>query len=404
MKKWLPYIIMVAAVVVLGALIISANRKLPRRMDERITLREKDKIPYGMAAARKLCVSLFPEASIASDDKGPGYWETVSPTTSNQAVIFVANYFNADTYELNQLANFAENGNYVFIIAKSFSSDAQTFFDFSYGQNIFSEFIGVAEDSLSVRLDTPAFSIDTPFVYPGKRMESWFYALDSTTTTVLGRGEKEPNFIRFNKGRGSVFVHSAPLAFSNYFILHKNNIRYFEQAFSVIPKNIRRIVWNEYYLSKTRSNDEKEPNWLSVLFRYPEFKWGLLTALFGLLLVILLGSRRSQRMIPGHSKPTNESLDFVTTMGRLYHNRRDHQNLSKKMAIYFLEHVRATYKLPTHTLDEQFIEALHFKTGYSRGDLNAIISFINFVRAGSSVTEYQLTNFQKQLESFYKNT
>jgi hypothetical protein len=123
-----------------------------------------------------------------------------------------------------------------------------------------------------------------------------------------------------------------------------------------------------------------------------------------LLLWVLLNSRRKQRMIPLHPKPKNESLDFVKTMGRLYYQRRDHQNLANKMGMYFLEHVRTTYKLPTNTLDESFIESLHYKSGHSRGELNAIISFIQHLREDGSVNEDQLILFHNQVESFYQNT
>jgi hypothetical protein len=109
-------------------------------------------------------------------------------------------------------------------------------------------------------------------------------------------------------------------------------------------------------------------------------------------------------MIPVYAKPRNESLDFVKTMGRLYYDRRDHQNLAKKMSIYFLEHVRSTYKLPTHTLDEQFVEALNFKSGYPKEDLNQIILFIQYLQDSGSVDEQQLIHFHNQLESFYQNT
>jgi len=91
-------------------------------------------------------------------------------------------------------------------------------------------------------------------------------------------------------------------------------------------------------------------------------------------------------------------------MGRLYYGRRDHQNLARKMGMYFLEHVRSTYKLPTNTLDESFIESLQYKSGYSRGELNAIVSFIQHLRADGSVNEDQLILFHNQVESFYQNT
>jgi hypothetical protein len=404
MKKLVPYFIVAGALVLITLLIVLGNHKRNRKMDERITLKERDKIPYGFAAAKELSATLFPRASFYSDENGPGYWEDILMNSDKQAVIIVAGYFNADNIEISRLMRFVKNGNCVFIIAQSFSEEAQSAFRFTYGQNGLS-FFGQGGDSLRVRLMKPYFQNDSLFVYPGKKFESWFESLDTAHTIVLGRNENHPDFVRLDYGDGSVFIHSAPLAFSNYFILHKNNIHYFEQAMSVIPSGINKIVWNEYYLlNRKPKNESREPNWLSVLLRYNEFRWGFGMLLFLLLLWLLLNSRRRQRMIPAHPKPKNDSLDFVKTMGRLYYDRKDHQNLAKKMSVYFLEHVRSTYKLPTHTLDEQFAETLHYKSAYSSADLNEIISFVQYLRNGGSINEQQLINFHRQLESFYQNT
>lgn len=405
MKKLWPYIIIFGVLALIFIIIVGANRKLPRRMDERISLREKDKIPYGTAAARSLISSLFPRATVTSDSKNPGYWKDVSVYSDKQAVILMSGYFNADEYEIKKIIEFVENGNYVFIIGRGFSTDAQTAFNFTYGQDNFSAIYNVVEDSLKVKLEKPSFASDSLYVYPGAKFESWFETFDTSHALVLGRNESQPNFIRMDIGEGAVFIHSAPLAFSNYFILHKNNIRYFEQALSVIPRKVEKIVWNDYYLNKRVSNNrERSPNWLGVLIKIPAFRAGFFVLLLLLLLWVLLSTRRRQRMIPEHAKPRNESLDFVKTMGRLYYERRDHENLARKMGIYFLEHVRSTYKLPTHTLDESFIEALHFKSGFSKGDLNEIVSFVQYLQDNGSVNEDQLIHFHNQLESFYQNT
>lgn len=407
MKKLWPYIIGFGVLALIFIVIIGANRKLPRRMDERVTLREKDKIPYGTAAARGLIGSLFPNASVTSDSKNPGYWNGVDYSSNKQAVILMSGYFNADEYELKKIMDFAQNGNYVFIIGRGFSTDAQAVFNFTCNQDNSSVFYGVVDDSLRLKLERPSFSSDSLFIYPGTRFESWFETYDTAHALVLGRNETYPDFIRMNIGEGSVFIHAAPLAFSNYFILHKNNIRYFEQVLSVIPPGVEKIVWNDYYLNKKVNNNNRQnrgTNWLGVLFKIPAFKAGFFVILLLLLLWVLLNSRRKQRIIPEHTKPRNESLDFVKTMGRLYYERRDHQNLAKKMGMYFLEHVRSAYKLPTHTLDEQFLEALHFKSGFARGDLNEIVSFVQYLQDNGSVNEQQLIHFHNQLESFYQNT
>ena len=70
--------------------------------------------------------------------------------------------------------------------------------------------------------------------------------------------------------------------------------------------------------------------------------------------------RRKQRYIPVVAKPKNDSLDFVKTIGRLYYDKGDHKNLSRKMGAFFLEHVRSRYKLPTGTLNEEFINNSYF--------------------------------------------
>jgi hypothetical protein len=404
MKKLVPYLVVAGILALITIVIVLGNHKRTRKMDERITLKEKDKIPYGFAAAKELSASLFPNASFFSDENVPGYWDEISMNSGKQAVIVVAGYFNADDTELSRLMRFVKNGNYVFVITQSFSEEAQSAFRFTYGQDG-SIIFGGGGDSLKVRLMKPFFPSDSLYIYPGKKFGSWFESFDTLHTVVLGRNEdNNPNFIRFNYGEGALFIHSAPLAFSNYFILHKNNIHYFEQAMSVIPNDIDKIVWNEYYLINRRSKDQREPNWLSVLLRYNEFRWGFGTLLFLLLLWLLLNSRRRQRMIPAHPRPQNDSLDFVKTMGRLYYDRKDHQNLAKKMSVYFFEHVRSTYKLPTHTLDDAFVEALNYKSGYSLEKLNEIIAFVRNIRNGERVNEQQLINFHNQLESFYQNT
>jgi hypothetical protein len=97
-------------------------------------------------------------------------------------------------------------------------------------------------------------------------------------------------------------------------------------------------------------------------------------------------------------------MDFVKTIGRLYFDKGDHKNLAKKMGAYFLEHIRAHYKLPTHTIDEDFINAVHHKSGYAVEEIRRIVRFIQFVDTAPAISENQLSEFHKELELFYQNT
>ncbi|HJW15699.1 MAG TPA: DUF4350 domain-containing protein [Flavisolibacter sp.] len=403
MRKYTFHIIAgLVAVAFLLILIFSVKNK---KMDERITLKQADKIPYGTAAAKELLPSIFPHASIYYNKLYPAYWDSLDMEQGNQAVIMVADLFNADEDEISRLISFVKKGNYVFIVAKSFSYEAAQAFHISYNENTIDQLLNHEEDSLKVQLEKPVFSSDRFFVYPGKKYESSIYALDTMKARVLGRGANgRPDFIQMQAGEGNIFIHVAPLAFSNYFILHKDNHVYYQAALSVIPASVDKVLWNEYYLVKPKGEKEKEPNWLGVLMKYPAFKWALLTGMLTLLVYVLLGMRRMQRMIPAWVRPQNDSLDFIKTMGRLYYDKRDHKNLVKKMASYFLDHVRSNYKLSTYTLDAAFARKLAHKTGYPEQEITLLVGFINDLDDLPALSDGQLTHFHKQLELFYQNT
>jgi hypothetical protein len=401
MKNSLPYLLGIAAILIIGSLIVTSKNSAAKKMDERVTLRSRDKIPYGTAVARTLLPALFPNASISADNKAPGNWDSIHLYSENTAVILVGRDFNPDEDELRALLRYAENGNYVFIIAKTFSSEAVNLFGFDYNRYEYES--SYFEDSLRLQLVSDA---SKTYVYPGKKFESPLFSLDTVRTRVVGSIEKSrPNFLRFKAGRGGIFIHSSPLAFSNYFILHKDNINYYQHALSVIPPEVKAIDWNEYYISKPQGLPrDKKPDWFGALMQYPSFRYGMITAMAFLFLSIILGMRRRQRMIPAYKKPSNDSLDFVKTLGRLYHDRGDHANLARKLAVYFLDHVRLHYKLATHTLDEGFTNSLHDKSGFGKKEIEEIVSFIISLQSDREVSDQQLADFHRQLELFYQNT
>ena len=407
MNKVLPYIL---GSILLGAVIIlfvTGSNKKNRTLDERITLRRQDKIPYGTYVAYRNLKHIFPNASIYTNKYEPGFWDSLSVHDSKQAFIAVCGRFDPDEDEMKRLISFAENGNDVFISAIKISYDAEKIIncgtnDYKQPSHFGDELVGT-DDTMNVALSDPPFDKVYKYSYSGKPYGSVFSRIDDKTTTVLGETEGLTNFIHLRAGKGNFYIHLSPMAFSNYFILHKNNMDYYEKALSVINPGVTKVLWDEYYLNKRSSdNARKKTSWLTVLFRYPALKAALLTAIFALLLYVLLEMRRKQRMIPVMTKPRNDSLDFVKTIGRLYYDKGDHKNLCKKMGAYFLEHVRNKYKLPTNLLDDEFVKNLQYKSGGEESEIRGIVSFIKWLDEAEVINNNQLTNFHKELESFYK--
>lgn len=406
MKKTLPYLLIGLVVAAIIFLFFTGNNASNRLFDERMTFRKRDKIPYGTFVAYENLKHIFPKATVSSDKQMPGDWDSLAPYGKRQALLIVSPFFNAEEEEMNSLLEFIKRGNDVFVSTMKVSYPAEKMVkcDIYYPVNTDGGWRINENDSLTVSLDIPVSRRVQKFSYPGKKYDFWFYEYDSLTTTVLGYSEGgNPNFIKLSAGKGHLFLHLAPMAFSNYFLLHKDNMAYYEKAMSVISPNTTKVVWDEYFLAKGQQDNEgKKSNWLSVFLRYPGLRWGLITALLALLTYVLLEMRRKQRPIPVINKPKNDSLDFVKTIGRLYHDKGDHTNLCRKMAAYFLEHVRTRYKLPTTELNDEFVQNLRFKTGIEEEPVREIVSFINHLNMAAVVTDKELVSFHKQLESFYK--
>lgn len=408
MKKYIPHILFVllgAAIVVLVITGSSYQKNKKRKLDERITLRKQDKIPYGTWVAWNNLQYLFPKADFFNNRYMPGYWRSISPDKSNQVLIIVTDRFDADRGEMQDLVELVKNGNDVFISARYISAAADKILNCtssSFDLNIVS--VDELSNNMELLLNNPPFDDKVDYNYPGKTFSSYFTEVDSIKTEVLGTDKRHrPNFIHLRAGTGNFYVHLEPLAFSNYFLLHKDNISYYEKVMSLLRPDAEKVVWDEYYLYKreARNKPSKKPGWMSVFMKHPALRAALLTAIGTLLIFVLLEMRRKQRPIPVIKKPKNDSLDFVKTIGRLYYEKGDHHNLCKKMSAYFLEYVRNNFKIPTGSLNEDFINSVHYKSGVEKEEIKRIVYFIQYLEDKKVISSQQLSEFHRNLEAFY---
>lgn len=419
MKKYIPHIILSLVAIAALVFLFTGNNNKDRKkvFDNRITLNRKDKNPYGAYIAYEGLKQLFPAASIYNNSEEPGYWDSISTYDSKQALIIISPRFYPDHNEMKKLLTFVENGNDVFVSTRFLSSEAENFIGSKTSNINVADVLNGTDfkykDTLAVSLASPPFGDNRSFTYGGQKYNAWIYDLDSSVAVKKGFDEAgQVNFIHLKAGKGNFYLHLSPLCFSNYFLLHHDNLTYYENVVSVISPATHKIVWDEYFIKKkdyylrsdgdSDSGGDDSDGSLSALFRYKEVKWALLTAILLMLIYVLFEMRRRQRIIPVMAKPKNDSLDFVKTIGRLYYERGDHHNLGRKMASYFLEHVRSRYKIPTSQLNDDFIQKLKFKSGVQEEEITSIVSFINQLNTTTAVTASQVANFHKQLETFYQ--
>lgn len=395
MPKSLKIYIGILLLILIGIMVIDANR--PKPIDWRQTFSLNDKIPFGLYVFNKEYKKVFEPQKVTQFNKTPyeffdeAYDFEELHYTINGTFFYVNNSFDIDDESVDELLYFASHGNNVFMSCN--------------------EFPRKLEDSLSFKMeydydrnDTITFSTinnNTKFkpFYKGIN-PMYFSKIDSTRTTVLGTqktksGKIQTNFIKIPHGNGNFYLHVQPIAFTNYYLL-KDNYKYTEDVLSYFPKE------NEVFWKVRRYNDENMiDSPLRFIFSQPALKWAWLFAIFGMLVFMFFNAKRRQRVIPIITPLRNTTVDFTKTIGNLYYQEKDYMNIIDKKIIFFLEKIRNDYYLDTFNLDDTFINRLHQKSGKSKEEISELIHLIKKLRNQFTATENEVVELNSKIEKFY---
>ncbi|HYC29906.1 MAG TPA: DUF4350 domain-containing protein [Chitinophagaceae bacterium] len=387
----------------LAPVMFSCNSSIEdKKINERVTLRHTDKIPYGTYVAFENLHFIFPGAEVEVNKISPSNYKSFTysydyPTEDNSAnektlYIIISPYFDPDLREYNALMRFIGQGNHVFIAADYWGRE--------FCDSLKMDVSDVYRDSVWTSVQNPVTYDSLAFTYPGNSIGGYFIKFDSTYANILGRNDSgNVNFIKHSyQGGGSLYMHASPLAFTNFFLLHKANNSYYNNVLSYLPKKVRQIEWDEYFRYGRRFSS------LQVIMEQPGLRaaFWIVLLIFGL--IFLFDSKRKQRIIPVIAPLKNASLDFVKTVGRLYYNYRDNKNLGLKMTAHLMDHIRSRYNIPTSTLDERFILTLASKSGYDNEALKKMIYMAKWMQDSPRIVETELMEFHKLTEDFYKHS
>ena len=124
--------------------------------------------------------------------------------------------------------------------------------------------------------------------------------------------------VTFPIGKGSITWACTPLIFTNFGILDNNNHEYIFRLLS--ETGGLTMIRTEAYLPVVQ---EAEQTPLRYIISQRPLRWALYLTLLTLLLAMLFGCRRRQRVIPVIQPPRNHLLEFVQLIGTLYYQRRD---------------------------------------------------------------------------------
>jgi hypothetical protein len=396
MSKTLKIYVGLLALLFIG--IIAIEFSTPPPINWQKTYNETQKIPYGTFILYEELSNLFPESKVHDITVTPyeyfdDYysWEDSSYLTTGTYIV-IDEAPNLDNSSAQELLDFASHGNDIFISSNYFP---ERLID-SLGFGIKNQFSFEGKAKLS--FTNPIFESDSISLEKGLS-NIYISRIDTLNTTVLGyqkfNDSTYTNFIEVTWGSGYFYLHVQPVAFTNYHLLKKDNSKYAASVLSYLNDD------TIYFDSRNKSVRTLGSSPLRFILSQPALRWAWYLALITTVLFMIFNAKRRQRIVNVQIPLKNTTVDFTKTIGNLYYETKDHNNLIEKKIIYFLEHIRRVYYLDTQILDDKFVKNLSLKSGKDKDNIKKLINQIVYLKAKRDCNEANLLQLNNAIEDFY---
>lgn len=364
-----------ALLVVLFVAILLIDRNEPKPIDWSPSYSLNDKIPFGLSILNTEIGSLLRNQKIEKLNTTP--YEFFSKQYDSDSLVndykikgtflTISEFSTLDDQSVKELCYFVSHGNNAFLSMKTFPQDLLDSLkidyksDFEYTPNTYSWLANPKLGNKKYRLV--------------EGMGNYYFSkIDTAQTVVLGyqgNDNRHVNFIKVPYINGSFYLHIQPAAFTNFHLLKDNHAEYTEKVLSYIPKG------NIYWYTKNQTGNTISDSPMRYILSQPALKWAWYLFLIGMLIFMIFNAKRKQRIVPIIKPLANTTVDFTKTIGNLYYQEGDHDNIINKKIIYFLEKIRNEYLIDTNSLDADFIKKLHLKSGKDLIAIQKVVLLIN---------------------------
>ncbi len=424
--------ILISAVLLIVATFYFLNRKPGVSWGQ--TFNTNGKNPYDTYLLSRLLNSLEDSSKLHFIKKDLSTFSKVADSTQispkKNTYFFLSKHYYINEDQFNILLKFVEKGNNAFIASCSLPYSFEKFFTQKVG--------GFAKDSAAYSswgytyktlwigdtLRDLNFTSDHLFLekpheltfYPG---DSKFYqptagwaAFDSLYTEKdtsnqfqkLGyANQDEIIFFSIKHGKGNLYFHTIPLAFTNYFLREKEGKDYVERALAYTEGDFYWDKYNaiSYYKKGNRKGSprfDKGPMWF--ILTHESLRWAWYIILVMVLLYVVVQSRRKQKIIPLVDPKLNTSLDFVKTVGRLYFKQENHKKLAMLKMKLFLGDIRNQFHISTSHLDAEFEKKLRKRSGVNERIIRSLIVECKKVSKKKYLSKEELIDLNEKIERF----
>ena len=325
------------------------------------------------------------------------------PAAQEGTYFFLNNSLDFDDPELKKLLSWVEKGNTLFLSAGSFSENLLDTLQLKTATRIPT---GDLTSRPRFNLVHPDLKRPENYIYEQEMPLVYFSNIDTLSHTILGVSElndfKEPTtalpiFLKSEWGKGKIFIHSMPQAFSNYFMLTGTGYNYAQDAMAYLDPNST-IYWDHYY--KTGKTFYTSP--LYILMRSKSLKWAYYFLLGGALLFLIFEGKRRQRPVPVVTPLQNQSFEYSRTIANLFLEQKNYKELALKQIEHFYDYIRQKHRIDTNRKPETFIQELAEKSNNSFADTRAIFEMFQNISLKTEISKNELKDLNSLISSYKK--
>lgn len=314
---------------------------------------------------------------------------------------FLNNYLNFDDAELKKILSWVEKGNTAFFAAGYFSENLLD----TLGLETRTYIPGEDFSSLPyLNLFNPGLKNPEPYQYSHDVNLEYFSKIDTLNHTLLGVADLKsfdeprdayPVFLKSSWGEGTIFIHSFPEAFGNYFLLSNSNYKYAQGVLAYLPKNDT-VFWDGYY--KTGKTYFTSP--LYVLLNNRALKWAYYFLLIGCVLFIIFEGKRKQRPVAVIDPLKNQTFEFSRTIADLYLEQKQYKALALKKIDHFNDYIRNRYRIFSNWKEEKFYKELAEKSNHTEEEARKLFKKFQVISNKAEITKEELQDLNQHIDSF----
>lgn len=369
--------------------------------------------PYGTLFIRQLLERYRPQGKLILNDKTPLY-EFLRPDTANYLAdyLFIGDQLYLSGDDQDALLAFIHAGNDAFIATK--------YLPLGLVDSIFWPECDV-EIFLSEHVMPSAMfnfyhtSLQTPKgytysyrqgsqkkTYPWMALQPAIFCDSTRSVVALGHFQDDAvNFFKLRFGAGNLFIHTNPIAFTNYFMRVPDKAEYAANVLSHLGG--RSIIWDEFSRSQfTGQNSETNP--LAYILQHDSLKYAWWMMLTSAILYTVFTAKRKQRIIPVREEKVNTSLEYIKMISALHFENGDNRDIAVKKMKYFLYFIRAKYGIYSQQFTQEHFKRLAEKSQVGKKEIEFIFDeYARIEKNHYSTVVHRLMTLYDAIDHFYRH-